>query len=426
MEHTSRRHATLLQNLLPIIWCITFLVLLVLQTVGQSNPLVLPTVSVVDAKANGLILNGDRTAWERYCTKMDKVLLDGTGQINIVQVGGSHIQADMWSAELRERFQSAVPGVRGGRGFIFPYTMSKTNNPYWYKPEYTGRWSSVKNLQREGTEELGLAGYAVTTTDPSTTLDITFRGDMYPGPTFNRVKVLHGKTDQFRVSAWSNDTTTQMETSEMVGYTEIQFDRYMDTLHLRFQQTDSTQQQFTLKGIILESDDPGFFYHATGVNGASTTSWLRCPDFSKELALVKPDLVVFSIGINDAHDPDFSADRYLRNYEQLISEVVEAAPNAAILLTTNTDSYMARKYPNKNGAAVRDVMLELSRKHGCVVWDTWNVMGGKGSIAQWGDAGLAKSDLIHFTRAGYVTLGDLLFSSIMDAYGDHIRSTYRP
>jgi hypothetical protein len=40
----------------------------------------------------------------------------------------------MWSMELRSRLQNVVPGVRGGRGFIFPYNMAKTNNPYWYNP----------------------------------------------------------------------------------------------------------------------------------------------------------------------------------------------------------------------------------------------------------------------------------------------------
>jgi lysophospholipase L1-like esterase len=394
---------------------------------AQENPVQAPEIAVADVRANKLVLPGDRTAWDRYHGKLDKLLLDGTGQVHIAHFGGSHIQADMWSMELRSRLQNVVPGVKGGRGFIFPYAMAKTNNPYWYLPEYTGKWTSVKNVTRADTTTLGISGYSVTTMDTLTTLKVSFRGEVYSGYQFNRVKVMHRMDSSYSVTAYSKDPQVHIESSVDVkrGYTEFQYDRYVDTLYLRFQRTAQDQQRFTLYGITLESDDPGFFYHANGVNGASTTSWLRCQQFVRELAVIKPDLVVFSIGINDAHDPDFSAERYERNYEQLIARVKEASPNAAILLTTNTDSYIKRRYPNKNGAAVRDVMMRLGAKHGCAVWDTFGVMGGQHSIARWEQAGLAKKDLIHLTRPGYVALGDLLFNAIMEAYGEHIKTAGR-
>lgn len=394
---------------------------------AQENPVQAPEIAVADLRANKLVFPGDRSDWNRYHGKLDKLLLDGTGQIHIAHFGGSHIQADMWSMELRSRLQNVVPGVKGGRGFIFPYAMAKTNNPYWYLPEYTGKWTSVKNLTRADTAALGISGYSVTTTDTLTTLKVSFRGEVYSGYQFNRVKVMHRMDSSYTVTAYSKDPQVHIESSVDVqhGYTEFQYDRYVDTLYLRFQRTALDQRCFTLYGITLESDDPGFFYHANGVNGASTTSWLRCQQFVRELAVIKPDLVVFSIGINDAHDPDFSAERYERNYEQLIARVKEASPNAAILLTTNTDSYIKRRYPNKNGTAVRDVMMRLGAKYGCAVWDTFGVMGGQHAIARWEQAGLAKKDLIHLTRPGYVALGDLLFNAMMEAYGEHIKTAAR-
>jgi len=253
---------------------------------------------------------------------------------------------------------------------------------------------------------------------------VSFRGEVYAGYQFNRVKVMHRMDSSYTVTAYSNDPQVHIERSvdNARGFTEFEYDRYVDTLFLRFQRTAPEQKCFALYGITLESDDPGFFYHANGVNGASTTSWLRCQRFVRDLAIIKPDLVVFSIGINDAHDPDFSAERYERNYEQLIARVKEASPNAAILLTTNTDSYVKRKYPNKNGAAVREVMMRLATRHGCAVWDTFGVMGGMHSIVKWERAGLAKKDLVHMTRPGYVALGDLLFAALMEAYGDHVKA----
>ena len=50
-------------------------------------------------------------------------------------------------------------------------------------------------------------------------------------------------------------------------------------------------------------DKSGVKYHSIGVNGASVPSYLRCDYLMDQLKLVKPDLVIFSIGINDAYEP---------------------------------------------------------------------------------------------------------------------------
>jgi lysophospholipase L1-like esterase len=211
------------------------------------------------------------------------------------------------------------------------------------------------------------------------------------------------------------------------GLTVFEFSKPVDTLNLRFEQTDTlTQRSFTLRGIDLASDDPGIYYHASGVNGAATWSWLRCQRLEEELALLKPDLVVFSIGINDAHDPDFCASCYEKNYEKLIAHVRNVNPDAAILLVTNSDSYRKRRYPVRNADDVRDVMMRLGRKHGTGVWDLYGVMGGQGSIRLWQRKGLAKRDLIHFTRQGYTMVGDLMFTAIMKAYGEHVATGRTP
>lgn len=393
---------------------------------GQDDPFRTPRLPFVDLAANRIVLRGDSTTWQGFHTKLDRLAFNGEGQVNIVHIGGSHIQADMWSMELRHRLQQLVPGARGGRGLIFPFNMARTNNPYWYHPEYTGQWTSVKNTTRADTSTLGLAGYAVTTRDTLSTLKVSFRGEAYRGYTFDRVKVLHAMDSSYAVEAidpHGNGPITARTDPER-GWTEFMYPAHTDTLFLRFVRTDSTQRKFTLYGIVLGTEDPGVVYHAIGVNGASTPSYLRCQRFVPDLAVLKPDLVVFSIGINDAHDPDFSKARYKANYAELIARVREAAPDAAILLTTNTDSYIRRRTVNPNGGAVREVMLQLSAEHGCAVWDCLAVMGGPGSIAQWQDAGLAQRDRIHLTRSGYVALGALLHGALMEDYGAHIRSTF--
>ncbi|MGZ5243917.1 MAG: hypothetical protein ACXWW0_08480, partial [Bacteroidia bacterium] len=64
--------------------------------------------------------------------KLAHLVSVGDKQINIVHIGDSHIQADFFSNRMRQMFQSYFIGGNGGRGFVFPYTMARTNNPSNY------------------------------------------------------------------------------------------------------------------------------------------------------------------------------------------------------------------------------------------------------------------------------------------------------
>ena len=110
---------------------------------------------------------------------------------------------------------------------------------------------------------------------------------------------------------------------------------------------DTLEKEFALYGIVLENQDPGICYHSIGVNGASVPSYLRCEFFEQHLSLINPDLIIFSVGINDAYDTQFTASKYEKNYDTLISYFQSVSPRSALLFTTNNDSYYKRKYPNK-------------------------------------------------------------------------------
>ena len=89
---------------------------------------------------------------------------------------------------------------------------------------------------------------------------------------------------------------------------------------------------------------------------------------------------------------------------------------------TNNDSYYKRRTPNKHALDVVRVMEALSKEHDAAVWDLFGVMGGLNSIALWEEHRLAKSDKIHFTRAGYRLNSDLLFWAFWEAYEQHLKT----
>lgn len=396
---------------------------------GQSDfPYSVEQHSFVKYDLNHLQMPGSSSAYEPLFKKMDRCIFEGKGQVNVVHIGGSHIQADMWSDRMRQRLQTFFPGVQSGRGLIFPFKMAKTNNPWNYVPEWTGQWEACRNVQRKKNCTLGLTGISVTTRDTFTTLKISYRGDNYPRYECNRLRVFHEQgSDTYNVHPALPDTKYRISTNQELGFTEFLLDTLLTEVLLVIEKTDPLQNHFTLYGLALDNEDPGFVYHAIGVNGAATSSYLRCRLFADHMKAVRPDLVVFSIGINDANTTtaDFDGRRYERNYDSLVAMVRAANPDAAIMFTTNNDSYYRRRYANKNAYKVRDIMLKLAQKHNGAVWDMFGVMGGLGSIKTWIRAGLANSDRIHLLKPGYVLMADLMFNALMEPYDAHLQQLHR-
>jgi lysophospholipase L1-like esterase len=202
------------------------------------------------------------------------------------------------------------------------------------------------------------------------------------------------------------------------------FNALVDSVAVSFDATQEGESQYTLQGLQMVRDEPGLIYHALGVNGAATKSFLRSENFIEQGAYVAPDLVIFGLGINDAYKPDsdWHPEDYKARYDTLVDWFRTINPDCAIIFMTNNDSYYKRRTPNKHALDVVHVMEQLSKEHDAAVWDLFGVMGGLNSIVLWEEHRLAKSDKIHFTRAGYRLNSDLLFWAFWEAYEQHLKA----
>ena len=67
-----------------------------------------------------------------------------------------------------------------------------------------------------------------------------------------------------------------------------------------------------------------------------------------------------------------------------------------------------------------DMIVEAERQaalaQGCAFWDQRAKMGGKGSMRQWVQAGMAQGDYTHLTAPGYHMIGDAVFRDLMSEY----------
>ena len=383
----------------------------------------IPPFSCVDTMPFTLTYpSGDTTAYYAFFEKLDKLIFEGEGNVTILHIGGSHIQAGTFSHQVRSNFLESFPGIIGSRGMLFPFTAAETNNPYNYRTESTGEWEVSKNINPNPPFALGLSGITIAPKDTTARIGIQMRNTEKLCFDFNTVYVL-GHCD----SGWIVPVIQIDDSVNIEGFYEpdrlaycFDLEKSVDAFRLSFKMADDTLwEPFYLRGFWVENQLPGLTYADIGVNSASVPSYLKCSYLENDLSFVKPDLCIFSIGINDASGKNFDTAQFQQNYKELIQRIKTSYPDCAVLFTTNNDSYTKLRqtyHNNPNGLLAQKAFLSLATHYNTGVWDLFSFMGGLTSMKKWEQEGLARKDKVHFTPQGYRLLGDLLYNAILTEY----------
>ena len=368
--------------------------------------------------ANQLHYDSTSASMQLFLRKWNRVTTTGQGTVNIIHMGGSHVQAGVFPNQVRVNILSAYPNLVGGRGMIFPYSAAaKCNNPDDYKVHCVEKVILTRNVFSSPEYPLGLCGISITAHDVPTRIQI-----------LNNEKGIDYRSTHIVVLGQSKDIIPALSYEEgrnvPPSYIDTATHRYVFNLRQPVDSFDivlpcEQGQTFTLTGICLGNRQPGISYHSIGVNGAAVPDYLKC-DLTDDLKLLRPDLIIFGIGINDAAGKDFDTVVFKNNYLALCDTIRRINPHCAFIFVTNNDSYRKtgrRRYTvNSNGLLAREVCYRLADLTGGAVWDQFEIMGGLKSMEKWQKAGLAQKDKVHFTRAGYRLMGDLLFEALQKEF----------
>jgi Lysophospholipase L1 and related esterases len=395
------------------------------QLEAQEFKVEIPYYSIIDYDYNKIQIPGnDSSQINRFFHKWSELWALGTGKINVLHIGGSHVQADMFSNQVRRNLDRINKDYQPSRGFIFPFNVAKTNNPTNYKVKYKGQWNAARNVQRNRDVPLGMGGIAVYTKDSAAEIQVSLNPDELDRRwDFDELKLIGYNEDGgdfVQPLLKLNDSTFLEAVYDTLGrYYQYFLPELTDSFSVVFQQTDSVPHTFVLNGFLPEKDEEGVIYHAIGVNGASVSSYLSSENFEEELKLIVPDLVIFGIGINDATGRDFTETSFIENYNQLLRIIKRVSPDCAFIFITNNDSFqrISRRYRvNQNGLVAQRAFYKLAEQNKGGLWDLFSLMGGLSSMQKWQGAGLAKVDKVHFTQDGYLLLGNLFYNALMDYY----------
>jgi LysM repeat protein/lysophospholipase L1-like esterase len=197
----------------------------------------------------------------------------------------------------------------------------------------------------------------------------------------------------------------------------VHLDSLSSMLRLKGLKRQAQQERTTLFGLLLENNTrSGVLYCAAGANGVTYYHYNHAEYFVDQAALLYPDLIIITLGTNEAFLPSSKMAEVEREVDAFLQKLQTKMPQVPILVTIHPDVLKNKSLDNTTGMQVRDILRRQTQAHRVASWDFPMVMGGLGSMRRWRSEGLAQADGIHFTERGYLVKAQLLYQALQKAY----------
>ena len=345
-------------------------------------------------EADSISLNGDD--WSGMKAQLEQLKKSKSNdKFTIVHIGDSHVQPGIISDEVRHALQQRYGN--GGRGLVCPLELARTNQPDDIELISTASIAESSILLLPSRPAgMGMTGVAVKFAGSSTILDICTK---QKGDDFDRITLFHTKGKQFEV-AQSRATIKGHKVSNFA--TNYKLRSLTDSVSLKLRGNGA------LFGVRLLNNKPGVVMDCIGNNGATFASYLSIDGFGQQLKDLDPQLVIISLGTNEAYGKTSSLES---NINALISKIKTECPNVKFLLTTPIETHKKGRhgYVTQSGIIeVRKIIMDYAKKNNIPTWDFYTVAGGKGAARKWLASQHMSSDHLHLLKKGYHFMGNLL------------------
>lgn len=243
--------------------------------------------------------------------------------LTIVHLGDSHIQAGYYSGKVMRLLQAQFGNA--GRGWIAPFKLSRTNEPDDYFISSSVReWVTGRCIQTNKKCPVGIGGIGIQSVSPSINLDVRIAPNNGAGYSFNQAILYRGEKAMPMLPAGPLKDSVQTFLATVPAVAGVLADTFrisypVDTLQLhstrRKQGTDKLLPASTFKniyyGFSLTNGNPGVLYHSVGVNGAMYVNYTD-EAYVRQLALLKPSLLIISLGTNETFGRRFRPEEFGR------------------------------------------------------------------------------------------------------------------
>lgn len=393
--------------------------------------------------------------------------LSGHSPVHILLLGDSHIQNGWFAEILRNKFQTAYGNA--GRGASFFYDMVNTPGPEDLKTTASVYWPGLRMTYPQNIfREFGLAGYAMTSSEKgvlqieSQQLSDDFdEVTLYFSPKFKPKNIAvytdtlsleqcmryaeknfnyktKGETLPELAAKFNTTTTALNDTNKRQGLmvksgsvlkisqkqtvfnadcftsrpnftvrvksdtVRIKLPELLHRVKMGFPDADKK----LLYGYRLRKNDAdGVEFSSIGVNGAKASDYLKYPLILSQMETLRPDLVILSLGTNEALSKD-SLDEIRRSFKNLIQKLSAFSSRPNILLLGPPDNLIA---PERR-AAVEKVLQQLAHEMKIGFYSQYEASGGAGTFSAGQKTGDASDDRVHYLKKGYHKLAENLWN----------------
>jgi len=413
-----------------------------LEAAPQSSPAVQKNLAETIPKQMG-----STTGLARFYTALSQ-LESGKRKrpVVVVHLGDSHIAADRFSGDMREKFQQRFGNA--GRGLVQPGKPYRYFHARGISAQQSKGWK-VANSFFKAPGPYSLTGVRLESASAGEVLKLVVKKrnrqniievEFLAGPGAGAVEFnVGGKLQKLDLQA----PQTQIRRFKIKAQA------------LSFKTLDA--HRVAVLGWSARVPKPGIRYVSLGLPGASANVMARWDAnlVKADMAYLKPDLIILGYGTNEGFKDDLNAASYQRRYEALAGGLQKMANNPSLLVLGAPDSTRLPKYARKPGAApecielspddvaqystllsqksdrlarwhappslsrVREAQKRAAQNLKAAYWDWSQVMGGACGTYRWAAAKppLAYGDKVHFTDAGGKRTATALYKFLMKGYG---------
>ena len=238
---------------------------------AKSNSEISEKKSLINLDCNQFAFFSEKsTNWFYLYTEIQKMITKKDRKLNFYHIGGSHIQADIYTHDFRTFLQSNWPGLNGERGLVFPFGLASTNNPSNYNFSSPNNWTGFRSVSARPEDlQYGLTGAAIKCADSLIVVNFKHMRSLVKPP-FNRLRIYHNTGEFFYDMNFGSQELFVTDTYHHadLGYSEIRFSDKMDSLDIQFIRTCNIATSLEIYGFEFLNDLPGITYNAIGINGA--------------------------------------------------------------------------------------------------------------------------------------------------------------
>ena len=354
-----------------------------------------------------------------FFEKLESISEDDTSPVEILHWGDSQIEGDRISGVIRSSWQKSWggsgPGLIPAVQPIPALSIRQENSGNWKRHTRFGQIDSTLNHNAYGL----MATFSLTDGDGSVTLK--------PHPSgFKLNKVW----ERLRVSVGSAPLGGNL----MIQGTENKYRAFsirpastgMHQGITAFLEPNEKELKIDFEGYMLEvtgielGSSTGVQLHNIPMRGSAGMLFTKLDSRHLRKNLEDRDLglLILQFGgnvvpyINDST----SAHRYGKRFAKQIQYLKSIKPNVPILVIGPSDMGAPDTYPMLE--AVVKSLETATEDEGCMYWNLFEAMGGRGTMEEWASAEpkLASPDLIHFSPKGARIVGEMLDQAVRDEY----------